>query len=70
MNHRRYSFSLALFPLAAAAIASLRIASAFPAWTTNAIALLVLALATGTILWLAWRTLEGIARGELRSLSS
>jgi tellurite resistance protein len=58
------------FPLAAAAIASLRIASAFPASTTNAIALLVLALATGTILWLAWRTLAGIARGELRSLSS
>jgi tellurite resistance protein len=57
------------FPLAAAAIASLRIASAFPGWTTDAIAVLVLALATSTILWLAGRTLAGIARGELRKLS-
>jgi tellurite resistance protein len=58
------------FPLAAAAIASLRIASAFPAWTTDTIAVLVLAFATLTIVWLAWRTLAGIARGELRKLSS
>jgi tellurite resistance protein len=58
------------FPLAAAAIASLRVAAAFPAWTTDTIAVLLLALATGTILWLAWRTLSGIARGELRKLSS
>jgi tellurite resistance protein len=57
------------FPLAAAAIASLRIASAFPGWTTDAIAILVLALATLTILWLAWRTVAGIAGGELRKLS-
>jgi tellurite resistance protein len=58
------------FPLAAAAIASLRMGLAFPDWTTYAIAIVVLALATVTIAWLSWRTVAGVARGELRQLSS
>lgn len=58
------------FPLAASAIAALRFAAAIPGWITDAIALSMLALATVAILGLLARTLLGIARGELRTLSS
>ena len=57
------------FPLAASAIAGLRFAAAEPGPVTDAIALGLLALATITIAALLFRTLLGIARGELRSLT-
>jgi tellurite resistance protein len=58
------------FPLAAVAIAALRFAAADPGWLTNAVALASLALATLVIAGLLGRTLIGLARGELRTLSS
>jgi len=58
------------FPLAAAAIAGLRFAAAEPGWLADAIALALLALATVTIAGLLVRTLVGVARGELRTLSA
>jgi tellurite resistance protein len=57
------------FPLAACAIAGLRFASYHPGLAANGIALVLLALVTSVICWLLVRTLTGIARGELRSLS-
>ena len=57
------------FPLAACAIASLRIAVAFPSRINDAVALVLLAGASAVIAWLTIRTLLGIARGELRQLA-
>ena len=57
------------FPLAAAAVAALRVAAAGPGWVTDSVALALLALATLVILWLLVRTLIGLIRGELRTLS-
>lgn len=57
------------FPLAASAGAALRFAAANPGLFTDGVAILLLALATLTILGLLVRTLLGVARGELRSLS-
>jgi tellurite resistance protein len=48
----------------------LRFAAADPNLVTDAIALSLLALATLTIAGLYGRTLIGLARGELRTLSS
>jgi tellurite resistance protein len=58
------------FPLAACAIAALKFAVAKPGWATDGIAIGLLTLATVVILWLLWRTLRGIAKGELRTLTS
>ena len=58
------------FPLAATAIAALRFAAAEPGFVTDAIAVALLALATLTIAGLLVRTLAGVARGELRALST
>lgn len=58
------------FPLAAAAIAALKFALAEPAPFTNGIAFALVALATSVIGWLLVRTLCGVARGELRTLST
>ena len=58
------------FPLAAAAVTALHFAQAAPNRTTDAIAMLLLGLATLVIFLLLVRTLSGIARGELRTLSS
>jgi tellurite resistance protein len=58
------------FPLAASAVAALRFAEAEPGWATDAIALALSALASVVIVWLLGRTVWGIARGELRQLSS
>ncbi len=58
------------FPLAASAIASLRFAAVAPSIITDAIALALLALATLVIAGLLIRTLLGLARGELRTLSA
>ncbi|MEO8938397.1 MAG: hypothetical protein ABI277_09360 [Burkholderiaceae bacterium] len=57
------------FPLAAAAIAALRMAVVYPGWITDAIACALLAGATLAIVWLLGRTVSGIGRGELRTLS-
>ena len=56
------------FPLSASAVASLHIAAAAPGPIADGIALAILIAATAVILWLAARTVVGIARGELRSL--
>lgn len=56
------------FPLAAAAGAALRFASARPSVLTDAVALALLALATVVIAGLAVRTSVGILRGQLRTL--
>lgn len=58
------------FPLAACAIAALRFADAEPGWASEAIAFVLVALSTVVILWLLGQTLLGMARGELRQLSS
>ena len=57
------------FPLAAAAVAALRVAIAEPGLLTDGAALALLALASVVILWLLARTLVGLARGELRTLA-
>jgi tellurite resistance protein len=66
----RVSWWAVSFPLAASAIAALRFAQAQPGWITDAVAILLLGLATLAIGGLLLRTLVGIARGELRTLSS
>ncbi len=58
------------FPLAASAIAALRLAQFEPAWGADLMALALLALATVVIVWMLARTLLGVVRGELRTLSS
>ncbi len=58
------------FPLAASAIAALRFAAAAPGMVADAIALALLALATLVIAGLLARTLLGLARGEMRTLST
>jgi tellurite resistance protein len=57
------------FPLAASAIAALRFAGAEPGPVTDAIALLLLGVATVANAGLLARTLLGIVRGELRTPS-
>jgi tellurite resistance protein len=66
----RVSWWAVSFPLAASAIACLRFAAAEPGLVTDTIACAVLALATLIIAGLFVRTLVGLARGELRTLSS
>ena len=66
----RVSWWAISFPLAASAIAGLRVAEARPSLTTDAIALVLLALASAVIIGLLVRTVIGIARGELRLLST
>ncbi|MDT7951002.1 MAG: SLAC1 anion channel family protein [Acetobacteraceae bacterium] len=66
----RVSWWAVSFPLAASSIAALRFASARPGPLTDGVALVLLALATLVIAALFGRTLFGVARGELRTLSS
>ncbi len=66
----RVSWWAVSFPLAASAIAALQFAAAEPGWITDAIALALLTFATLTIAGLFGRTLIGLTRGELRTLSS
>jgi tellurite resistance protein len=66
----RVSWWAVSFPLAASAIAALRFAAAEPGPITDGIALALLAFATVVIAALLVRTLVGIARGELRRLTS
>jgi tellurite resistance protein len=66
----RVSWWAVSFPLAASSIASLRFAAARPGLLTDVVALALLALATLVIAALFGRTLFGVARGELRTLST
>ena len=66
----RVSWWAVSFPLAASAIAGLRFAAAEPSLVTDGIAVALLGLATVVIGALLARTLVGLARGELRTLSS
>ncbi len=66
----RVSWWAVSFPLAACSIAALRFAGAEPGVVTDAIALALLGLATLVIGALLGRTLLGIFKGELRTLSS
>jgi tellurite resistance protein len=65
----RVSWWAVSFPAAATAVAALRYAEHAQSGLADALALLLLAFATGLIGALALRTLTGIARGELRALS-
>ena len=66
----RVSWWAVSFPLAACSIAALRFAAAQPGIVTDVIAIVLLALATSVIPVLFGRTLWGIVRGELRTLST
>ena len=66
----RVSWWAVSFPLAASAIAALRFAAARPGVFTDAVALSLLFLATMVIAGLFLRTIAGVARGQLRALSS
>ena len=65
----RMSWWAVSFPLAASATAALRFSQIKPGWITDGIALLLLGLATAVIAGLLVRTLIGITRGELKTLS-
>ncbi len=58
------------FPLAAAAITALRFAAARPGMVTDGIAFVLLGVASMAIAGLLLRTVFGVLRGELRTLSS
>lgn len=66
----RFGWWAVSFPLAASAIAALRYAAFAPGWLSESVAVAALALATTVIAGLLLRTLTGLARGELRTLSS
>ena len=66
----RVSWWAVSFPLAAAAIAGLRIADGRPGLPMDIVALALLALATIVIAGLLVKTVAGVVRGELRTLSS
>ncbi|QXQ06819.1 SLAC1 anion channel family protein [Sphingosinicellaceae bacterium] len=66
----RVSWWAVSFPLAASAATAVRFADARPGLFTDAVAMAVLALASAVIAGLLVRTLLGVARGELRTLSS
>jgi tellurite resistance protein len=66
----RVSWWAVSFPLAASAIAALKFAASESNWFTTAVAWALLALATVTVAGLLVRTLSGVVRGELRTLSS
>ena len=66
----RVSWWAVSFPLAASAIAALKFAAAEPGTVTDVLALALLGLATITIAGLLLRTLVGLARGGLRTLSA
>lgn len=67
---QRFEAGGSSFPLAASVVAALRFAMAEPGAVTDAIALLLLGVATVAIAGLLVRTLLGVVRGELRTLSS
>ncbi|WP_082502730.1 SLAC1 anion channel family protein [Methylobacterium sp. Leaf100] len=66
----RVSWWAVSFPLAASATTALRFAAAEPGLATDAVAVMLLAGSSIVILGLLARTLLGLAKGELRTLSS
>ena len=66
----RVSWWAVSFPLATSAIAAIRFGTVETGQVTDAIALLLLGFATLVILALLSRTLWGIAKGELRTMSA
>jgi tellurite resistance protein len=66
----RVAWWAASFPLAATASTGLRYAAHANSLVTDAIAAVLLAIATVVILALAWRTVTGIVKGELQALTS
>jgi tellurite resistance protein len=66
----RVSWWAVSFPLAASAIAALRHSATQPGIFSDGIAVMLLAFATIAIIGLSARTLWGLFRGELRTLSS
>ncbi|MEP6899750.1 MAG: SLAC1 anion channel family protein [Rhodanobacter sp.] len=66
----KFSWWSVSFPLAASSIAASRYATAFPGVIADVIAVALLALASAAIAGLLVRTLVGLARGELRTLSA
>jgi tellurite resistance protein len=64
----RVAWWAASFPLAATAATGLRYAAHANSLITDVIASVLLAIATVVILGLVWRTVTGIARGELKTL--
>lgn len=66
----RVSWWAVSFPLAASSIAALRFAAGQPGLVTDAIAIGLLALATLVIAALLGRTVLGLLKGKLRSLST
>jgi tellurite resistance protein len=66
----RVSWWAVSFPLAASAVSALRFAAFNPNWFTIGVAWVLLVLGTITIAGLLIRTLAGIVRGELRTLST
>ena len=65
----RVSWWAVSFPLATCSIAALRFAEAQPGVITDGIAVVLLGLATVVIVGLLGRTVWGLVRGELRTLS-
>lgn len=66
----RVSWWAVSFPLSASANTALKFAIFEPGWATDAVAVVLLAGSTAVILWLLGRTSLGLAKGELRTLSS
>jgi tellurite resistance protein len=66
----RFSWWAVSFPLAATSIAAFRVGGAHPTWHMEWLALVLLAVTTLVIAALVWRTLAGLARGEMRQLAS
>ncbi|MGI4958400.1 MAG: SLAC1 anion channel family protein [Janthinobacterium lividum] len=66
----RVSWWAVSFPIAAAAIAAIRMASTEPGVIVDLVAILLLGFATVLILSLLVRTLWGVARGELRTMAA
>ncbi len=66
----RVSWWAVSFPLAASSIATLRFAAVRPGLVTDAIAVILLTLATLVIAALLGRTVLGLLKGELRTLST
>jgi tellurite resistance protein len=66
----RVSWWAISFPLAASAIAAIRFATARPGMIADVLAWLLLGFATLAIIALLFRTLFGIAKGELRTMAT
>ena len=66
----RVSWWAISFPLAASAVAAIRMASAYPSPLSVAFAFFLLLTATLVIVVLLWLTMTALARGELAKIST